>query len=282
MLAWLTANPLFPLTCRSAFRNQLSSFEGHRNGLELSQSTSNSALAESGRARVVTKRVVHGELTPLTNKPAGLFCAPIQAAQLANATPFLATGCDRRRRHFALRFVNRRRGLFAHLGSQTLWPLAAVWLTNTFDVHPRDGQIRDRRWPTLGDSAIAVIDSVPSASAQLRAVGATSPRRCSQTRGAILRRCSRPTHETVIREVHSVAHTSARKRTDSPNYPSRVRHARKRPILERRDWRTHCSVDATQPSSLIENSEIRLTPDFGVCQIPVGRDRRDGSTRIQA
>ena len=56
----------------------------------------------------------------------------------------------------------------------------------------------------------------------------------------------------------------------------------KPPILERRDWRTHCSVDATQPSSLIENSEIRLTPDFGVCQIPVGRDRRDGSTQIQA
>ena len=61
MLAWLTANPLFPLTCRSAFRNQLSSFEGHRNGLELSQSSSNSALVESGRARVVTKSVLNGE-----------------------------------------------------------------------------------------------------------------------------------------------------------------------------------------------------------------------------
>jgi len=63
MLSWLTANPLFLLTCRLQFRNQLSSFAGHRNGLELSQSPCNPALAKSGRARVVTKRVVNGEGT---------------------------------------------------------------------------------------------------------------------------------------------------------------------------------------------------------------------------
>jgi len=61
MLSWLTANPLFLLTCRTPFPNQLSSFEGHRIGLELLQSPSNSALAESGRARVVPKSVFFGE-----------------------------------------------------------------------------------------------------------------------------------------------------------------------------------------------------------------------------
>jgi len=78
MPAWLTANPLFPLTCRPPFRNQLSSFEGHRNGLELSQSPPNSALAKCARARVVTKRVVHGEpfIWPRTFVPIGLRRTP--------------------------------------------------------------------------------------------------------------------------------------------------------------------------------------------------------------
>ena len=66
----LTANPLFLLTCRSLFRNELSSFEGHRTGLEPSHSLGISTLRESAPKRVVTKRVVHGELkVGLRNRP---------------------------------------------------------------------------------------------------------------------------------------------------------------------------------------------------------------------
>jgi len=73
MLSWLTANPLLLLTCRPPFRNQLSSFEGHRVGLELSQVHSDSALAESGRARVVTKRVLRGEPFVPVFEPRGVW-----------------------------------------------------------------------------------------------------------------------------------------------------------------------------------------------------------------
>ncbi len=61
LLSWLAANPLFPLTCQLRFRNQLSSFEGHRSGLELSQRLSISAFATSALARVVTRSIAVGE-----------------------------------------------------------------------------------------------------------------------------------------------------------------------------------------------------------------------------
>ena len=92
------------------------------------------------------KLVRLGELTPLTNKPAELFCAPIQRAQLADVTPFLATGCDRRPRRPAFRSIYHRRAAKSSLStalSDSLGPPAGL-----FNEHvrpePSIRPIRDR------------------------------------------------------------------------------------------------------------------------------------------